>query len=185
MRGLLNTMKLHAQQQVGQIATVRVGQVSSYDPGNYSAKVLLQPEGAETGWLPVMSQWVGNGWGLFSPPTPGDLVEVQFIDGDFTQGVVCLRFFNDLARPLNVPSGELWLVHKSGAYVKLTNDGKLSLSDGHGASIALNGDGTIASTGTWTHTGQFTASVDVIGGGKSLKTHTHSDPQGGNTGAPN
>ena len=44
----------------------------------------------------------------------------------------------------------------------------------------------INSTGEWTHTGKLTASVDVIGGGKSLKTHVHSGVAtgGSNTGAP-
>ena len=44
----------------------------------------------------------------------------------------------------------------------------------------------INSTGTWNHTGTLMASVDVIGGGKSLKTHIHSGVAAGsaNTGAP-
>jgi hypothetical protein len=44
----------------------------------------------------------------------------------------------------------------------------------------------IESSGEWTHTGKLTASTDVVGGGKSLKTHTHSGitPGGSNTGAP-
>lgn len=44
----------------------------------------------------------------------------------------------------------------------------------------------INSTGTWTHAGQITASVDVIGGGKSLKTHVHGGVSSGgsNTGGP-
>lgn len=126
MKGLLNAMKLQAQ-QAGP-ALMRVGTVTSYDPANYAVKVSLQPEGATTGWLPILTPWSGNGWGLFAPPTPGDLVEVQFHDGDFNAGVACLRFFNDGQRPLNVASGELWLVHASGAYLKLTNDGKVLMN---------------------------------------------------------
>ena len=128
MKGLLNAMKLQAQ--MGASALMRVGTVSSYDPANYTVKVSLQPEGATTGWLPILTPWSGNGWGLFAPPTPGDLVEVQFHDGDFNAGVACLRFFNDGQRPLNVPSGEFWLVHKNGASLKFTNDGKVLLNAG-------------------------------------------------------
>lgn len=128
MRGLLNTMKLQAQQAAP--ALMRVGTVTSYDAANYAVKVALQPEGAITGWLPILTAWSGNGWGLFAPPTPGDLIEVQFHDGDFNAGVACLRFFNDGQRPLAVPSGEFWLVHASGAYVKLTNDGKVRVNAG-------------------------------------------------------
>lgn len=46
-------------------------------------------------------------------------------------------------------------------------------------------DGNITQTGDQDVTGKVTASNDVIGGGKHLKTHTHTDPQGGNTGGPN
>jgi hypothetical protein len=44
----------------------------------------------------------------------------------------------------------------------------------------------INSTGEWTHTGKLTASTDVVGGGKSLKTHVHGGvtPGGGTTGVP-
>jgi hypothetical protein len=44
----------------------------------------------------------------------------------------------------------------------------------------------INSAGEWTHTGRLTASTDVVGGGKSLKTHVHGGvaPGGSNTGAP-
>ena len=59
----------------------------------------------------------------------------------------------------------MWLLHKSGAFFKLTNDGKATFSDGHGASIALNGDGTITSAGTWTHNGamEVTQTMKVDG----------------------
>ncbi len=124
MRGLLNAMRAQADMAGSGRASVRLAIVSSYDPGNYCAKVRIQPEDTETGWLPVVSPWVGNGWGLFAPPTPGDLVEVQFQEDDIEAGFVCQRFYNDTDRPLTVQSGEFWLVHKSGAFFKLTNDGK-------------------------------------------------------------
>lgn len=187
MKGLIETMRLQSALQRNGDAASRVGIVASYDPNDYAVRVRLMPEDVLTGWMPVMAAWVGNGWGMFAPPTPGDLVDVRFIEGDLNAGMAYLRFFNDQARPLSVPSGEFWLVHKLGAFFKLTNDGKATFDDGHGAHVTLNGDGTISSAGTWTHTGQFTATTDVIGGGKSLKTHTHGGVQTGtgNTGAPN
>lgn len=53
---------------------------------------------------------------------------------------------------------------------------------GGGASVQITGN--ITQTGSLTASGTITGTTDVIGGGKSLKTHTHSDPQGGTTGAP-
>lgn len=128
MAQLLNSMRAQALLASGARASVRLGIVSSYDHVNYCAKVRLQPEDVETGWIPVVSPWAGNGWGMFAPPTPGDLVEVQFQEGSVEAGFVCQRFFNDSDRPLDVPSGECWLIHKTGAFVKLTNDGKLLIN---------------------------------------------------------
>lgn len=125
---LLNTMRQQADMAGGARAMVRHGIVSGYDPGSYCAKVRVMPEDRETGWLPIVSPWIGNGWGLFAPPTPGDAVEVQFQEDDAEAGYVCQRFFNDSDRPLSVQPGEFWLVHKTGAFFKLTNDGKVQIN---------------------------------------------------------
>jgi hypothetical protein len=45
-------------------------------------------------------------------------------------------------------------------------------------------NGTLHVTGDITCDATVTGATDVVGGGKSLKTHIHTDPQGGNTGAP-
>lgn len=196
---LQNAMRLQAQAAAASSrAEPRIGLVSGYDPNRYAVKVTLQPEGNETGWIPLGAVWVGNGWGLFAPPSLGDQVEVSFLEGSSEAGCALLRFFNDVDQPLAVPSGELWIVHKKGGLFKLLNTGAVTFSDGQGATFTLNGDGTITSAATqWTHTGPvhftdnvqvdktLTATTDVVGGGKSLKTHTHPDPQGGNTGPPN
>ena len=128
MKQLLNQMRMQAQMATADRAAPKTGIVTSYDATNYSVKVMLQPEGIESGWLPLLSPWVGNGWGLFCAPSVGDMVEVQFEQGDAEAAFACMRFFNDVDRPLPAPSGEFWAVHKSGQFVKLTNDGKLLLN---------------------------------------------------------
>ncbi|MDB6104034.1 MAG: phage baseplate assembly protein [Gammaproteobacteria bacterium] len=195
---LQNAMRLQALRSAANTFGVRSGTVTSYNPNKYAAKVTLQPDSLMTGWLPVASLWVGNGWGLFTPPSPGDQVNVEFVDGDVGAGTVTSRIWDNNNRPLAVPAAECWLVHKSGSFIKFTNDGKLTLSDAHGATLQLDGAGNIVSQATqWTHTGPMhvtgnvqvdqtlTANTDVVGGGKSLKNHTHPDPQGGNVGPPN
>jgi uncharacterized protein involved in type VI secretion and phage assembly len=127
-KDLLNMMRREALKVSGQQSLVRMGIVSSYDADHYAAKVRIQPEGHETGWLPVATPWVGNGWGLFAPPTEGDVVDVHFQEGGREAAFVSLRFFGDEAPPLSVPSGEFWLVHKSGSFVKFHNDGSVELS---------------------------------------------------------
>ncbi len=192
-----NYMRLHAQQALAGIGISRIGIVTSYDPNAYAVKVETQPDGFMTGWLPLLSPWIGDGWGMFCAPSIGDPVEVAYEGGDVQSGYACLRFFSDIARPVPTLSGEILIRHKSGALFALRNNGSAIFSDGNGASISLNGDGTITSQASqWAHsgpisvdgditsTGTITASVDVIAGGKSGAHHTHADPQGGSVGEP-
>lgn len=128
MKQLINHMRLQAQLAQGRAAVTRAGIVTSYNPATYAVKVRIQPEDVETGWLPLGSAWVGNGWGLFTPPSAGDMVHVEFIEGDNDSGIVCNRLFSDGDRPLSVPSGELWMVHRSGSVLKFKNDGTVEIS---------------------------------------------------------
>lgn len=166
MRGMLNAMRQQAQAALGDVALPSTGIVRSYDPAKYAVRLELQPQGNMTGWIPLLTPWVGNGWGMFCPPTIGDLLEVTFLNGDINSGVAGLRAFNDQDLPLSVASGEFWLMHHSGAFFKLTNSGSATFSDGHGATVTLNGDGTISSAATqWNHTGpqHITGNVTITG----------------------
>ena len=211
MNRLLNEIRKQAQMATAGIAQVKTGLVTGYDATNYSVKVTIQPEGIETGWIPLLSPWVGNGWGMFCPPSVGDMVEVQFEQGGAEAAFACMRFYNDSDRPLAAPSGEFWLVHKLGASVKLTNDGKLlingqaeidltaptlNITITGNAALAVSGNIT-SSAAAWNHTGPLnvtgdigssgtvTGSTDVVGGGKSLKTHIHTGGTiSGKTGTP-
>ncbi len=169
MSAHLNAMRREVANSGQERAGTRLGTISGYDASNYLAKVMLQPDGIETGWLPIAAIGVGNGWGIQVAPNIGDVVEVEFQDGGAEAGLITGRFFNNNARPGAVPTGEVWLVHKSGSFIKFLSDGSIS------------------SSGTWNHAGTFTATVDVVAGGKSLKTHTHGGVAigGASTGAPN
>lgn len=196
---LSNAVRMQAVAAANLRSHPKIGTISGYDPNKQAVKVLLQPEGNETGWIPLGSLWVGNGWGMVCAPNLGSQVEVTFLDGNDESGSANLRFFSNVEVGPAAPGGEFWLVHKLGQSIKLTNDGHLTLNDGHGATITLDGAGNINSAATqWTHTGPvhftdnvqidktLTGNVDVIGGGKSLKTHVHSGVTSGgsNTGAP-
>jgi len=123
MDELWNRVRLEVARALAGRADPRLCLVSSYDPQTYAAKVLVQPENVETGWLPVLSPWIGNGWGLYAPPTAGDQVLVLFQENDQEVGLVLPRLYSNQQRPLAVESGEFWLVHQSGSFVKLTNAG--------------------------------------------------------------
>lgn len=182
MAVLLNAQKGAAQQAAQGRASTRHGTISSYDPNAYAVKVILQPDNEVTGWIPLKSPWIGNGWGLFCGPSVGDAVEVDYQEDDAGVGSVGWRFFNDADRPLAVPSGEAWIVHKDGAYLKFLNGGDVSLhaardlivdvarnltaTVGGDASVSVSGNATVAVTGNitssaaqWNHTGP----VSIIG----------------------
>lgn len=128
MEAILNHARREAERAMSNRATTRIGIVDSYDPNTYTARVRYQPENILSGWLPVLTPWVGDQWGLFAPPTPGDQVLVEFQEAGLGVGNVCLRAYSDVDRPLKVDSGEWWLVHKTGSFVKLTNDGKVLIN---------------------------------------------------------
>lgn len=213
MHRLMAAMRTQAAMAQNGQAAQRTGIVSSYDPNTFAVKVLLQPENVESNWLPLLSPWVGNGWGMFAPPSLGDMVDVGFADNDPDAGYAALRYFNDTARPLPVVSGEFWLVHQTGGFLKLTNDGKV-LINGQAEvdvtaptlNITISGNANLtvggninSSAAQWNHTGPvhfsdnvqvdktLTATTDVVGGGISLLHHTHGGVQGGgaNTQPPN
>ncbi|MEN7527030.1 phage baseplate assembly protein V [Cupriavidus sp. DL-D2] len=219
MQQFNNQMRLAAQMaQAGRAESV-VGIVSSYDPGTAAAKVRIQPEDPDdpgrslTGWLPVCSPWVGDGWGLDAPVSPGDQVEVKFFGGEVENGYISGRLFSDAARPTGAKSGEFFLTHKSGSKLQFHNDGTVTLvSAGTLTSQApqwnhtgpMKIDGTLQVVDTITGQGGMAVSGDA-GGGKSLaitgdtnftgsvtangkhidNTHIHSNGNGGaNTGTP-
>lgn len=161
MRELLNAQKSNAQQASQGRAETRHGTITGYDPSTYAVKVQLQPDGTLTGWIPLKSAWVGNGWGMFAPPSIGDAVEVDFQEDDAGVGSVGLRFYNDVDRPLACPSGEFWLVHKSGSLLKFHNDGSVELVTNQdlNATVGQNANLTVSGNAVANVTGDITATV--------------------------
>lgn len=121
-------MRLEALRALAHVTQAKTGIVTNYDPAHYAARVQLQPEGILTGYLPVTSAWVGNGWGLYAPPNIGDVVEVHFQQGSKEAAFIVNRFYSTKTVPLAVPSGEFWLVHQSGSSLKFTNDGTVTVN---------------------------------------------------------
>lgn len=167
-RAILQHMTVAAQRASDDTQKTRMGIVDAYDPDKYAVKVRLQPSGVLSGWIPIASCYVGNGWGLFAAPTIGDSVRIDAQEGDIDAGTMGGSFFNDVDRPLSVPSGEFWLQHKTGSYLKFLNNGDVSVHTardliadvGRNVQATVAGDANIAVTGTisssatqWNHTG--------------------------------
>jgi phage baseplate assembly protein gpV len=136
MERFLNAIKIHADALVQAPAQPRFGTITSVDPTSGTARVTLQPECVLSGWLPILYPWVGAGWGMVCPPAPGDQVLVLTQEGHAEHGIIIGRIFSNQERPPGAPSGELWLVHSSGSYFKLQNDGTVQI----GGDLHVNGD---------------------------------------------
>ena len=127
MDRLLNAIKSQGANQDQGSGTPRFGIVTSVDPSTATARVTLQPEGVLTGWLPLLTPWVGNGWGLVCPPSPGAQVLVLPQEGDAEHGLIIAASWSAQTSPPAAPVGEFWLVHQSGSYLKLQNDGTIQV----------------------------------------------------------
>lgn len=128
MEQLINAFKGYAANLDQLQGSPRLAVVSSVDPRTACARVLQQPEGNLSGWLPILSLWTGDGWGLVCLPRPGDQVLVLFHDGDAASGIVVGGLYSDNRQVPAAPLGEFWLVHGSGSHIKLLNDGTVHVA---------------------------------------------------------
>ncbi len=105
----------------------------------YDVKVLYDygPDAQlQSGWMPVLSNMVGPGWGIVSPPHQGMLAFVAPDMGDANHGVVIGMSWNVTDKPPKAPeamdggatpvdAGELCFVSKAGAVLRLCADGSI------------------------------------------------------------
>lgn len=167
MDRLLNALKAQSGAQDSATGQPRYGTVTSVNQAEGTVRVLLQPEGVLTGWLPVLSPWVGDGWGLSCPPSPGDQVLVLPQEGDAEHGMIIARTWSQSAAVPATPVGELWLTHRSGSFLRLVNDGTIQMQ----GDLHVNGD-------VYDRHG----SIAQLRG--HYNEHKHGDPQGGSVSAP-
>lgn len=166
--------------------TERHALVTSYDPVNYLAKVTLQPEGQETGWLPIETGHIGQGYGIAiglqpgqggtgsggqqggssgqSSPNQGDQVVVRPQEGDIEAFKIVQRVHSSQDKPPPVQSGEMvfWTqFQQSGGQ---TPDAAKGGQGGTGQKIYFKNDGSITITdgngGTIVFDGQGNCTVN-------------------------
>lgn len=130
---LINTLRIQASLANNGKYFTSVGIITGYDPNNRLVTVQIHPAtddspALQTGWIPITSPWIGNNCGMLFAPNVGDIVAVHYQEGSLLNAYADACFYNNTSRPLPVPSGEAWIVHKSGSFIKLTNDGKVSIN---------------------------------------------------------
>src|SRR6202042_667734 len=96
MTGFSDVLNSQFNRAHASLAQPRLGVIASSNSQTAMAKVLLQPEGVLTGWLPVLTQWVGSGWGMSCPPSPGDQVLIIPQEGDAQHGLIVGRLYSNL-----------------------------------------------------------------------------------------
>jgi phage baseplate assembly protein V len=142
---LVNALKAHATSLDRAGGQVKFGTVTSINPQTATARVRIQPDGVLSGWLPILSQWVGNGWGMVGLPNPGDQVLLVPQEGDVEQSIIVGRAFSSSQMPPQAPSDEFWLVHKTGSFLKLCNDGTIRVNgDLHVQGDVYDRNGTLS-----------------------------------------
>lgn len=185
----LNMIRLQSSIVNNSRTSTSLGLVTGYDPTNYLVTVELYPEDSssntpslQTGWIPLFTPWAGNGWGMFLPPNIGDIIEVHYQEGSLQNAYAALRSFNFTALPVAVNSGEFWLVHQSGSFIKLTNDGKVSIS----AAVEIDVTAPIVNIDSpEVNLGNGTLSALLTGAAATaFDTHTHTGSFAGNTSPP-
>lgn len=122
-------------------------------------------------------------FGFTAKPMPGAEVVAGFMDGDRSHGVV-LVVADRRYRLRTLEDGEVALYDALGNYVHFKKTGTLAIKAT--TSVAIEAP-LVTITGDLQVAGTITSPTDVVGGGKSLKTHTHSgvQPGAGSTGQPN
>lgn len=203
----LNVMRIQASLTNNARAQTALGTVIAYDSDNFYANIELYPadpsdsesQPLQTGFIPIFSPWVGNGWGFFVAPNIGDVVEVHYQEGSFQNAYCGMRCWT-LGNNLSPPSGEMWLVHQSSSYIKMLNTGEIDIVSGSAGSPAVPANINVTSSGII----NVTASTINLGGTVNMgdllstltgflngsamnvyNTHTHNDPVSGITGVPN
>lgn len=161
---------------------IRIGEVCALD----AAAALVQVDLGEqvTDWLPWVTGRAG-GNRTWHAPEVGEQVLVLSPSGELNQGVVLPALYQD-AHPANAATPDIErTTYADGSVVEYDRAAhRLTVNAGTGsvvvncATATVNGDVQI--------NGTLTATVDVIGGGKSLKNHKHGGVSAGGsqTGAP-
>ena len=169
------------QRLVGDL--VREGTVVSRDLAAGTARVQFADE-LTTGDLPWLASRAGS-TRTWSPPAIGEQVVVIAPEADTARGIIIGSLSSD-AHPHPANDGSTLTEYEDGARIGYDPEAHaLTAILPGGATVHIDASGGLSIKGPVTvdgdirSTGTITADTDVIGGGKSLKSHTHGGVQSG------
>jgi phage baseplate assembly protein gpV len=167
MRNWIEAVKLHSAVHATSMGQPRHGTVTSVDPVNHAVKVMIEPDGVESGWIPD-GVIAAGGLKIACPSEVGTQVLVVSVEGDAEHPVVVGRLFDTVVTPPTSPAtsqpvqpGEIGVFLEGGTYLHMTKGG-----------VFIGGNVTVSGT--------LTATGDVVAGQISLQEHLHSAVQSGN-----
>ncbi len=152
---LFDTIRRIVREEMRQIRTAELGTVQETHPhadegdtDNYACTVVLRNSGIVLKRVPTATPRIGAA----AIPDPGDLVLVQFIDGDRHAPVIVGRLYTDEARPPVNAEGRSVLHLPLGAgdsdavHIELLSGDRreLSVQLGDGLSLVLRDDDPVA-----------------------------------------
>ena len=166
MQSWVESVKLHSAVHAAAAGRPRHGIITSVDPVNHAVKVMIQPDGIESGWIPDGVVAAG-GLKIACPSEVGTQVLLSAVEGDAEHPVVVARLFDTvITTPVSpatsqpVQPGEIGIFLASGVYLHVTSAGMF-----FGGNLTINGSVNV--TG------------DVMSGKVSLQQHVHSAVQSG------
>ena len=177
MDDFINAMKRYVAVMVASMPQPRRGLLESFNPSKMQVKVVVQPEGALSGWLPVISPFAGSNCGILAVPPIGSQVMVVPTDGFADAGTaIGSQWSSQTLPPPGYTAGEIWLISTGGAIAQLKTDGTVTLQDPSGAKITLTNNSKIISVD-----GELQCSGEVYSNYGSanqngLSSHYHSQP---------
>ena len=175
---LRNALRRDAEALVASIAQPRYATVASVDPATHSVRVMIQPDGVLSGWIPDGQAFASGGQGaiIVAPPAVGDQVAVDFPHGDADHPRITGRLFSSVDAPPVSPvtgkpvqPGEVGIFQPGSAFIH-----------GTGGRWFIGGD--LVVTGTITSTGDVSdahGSLDRLRG--AYDGHDHRQPVGPTT----
>jgi uncharacterized protein involved in type VI secretion and phage assembly len=96
---------------------------------------MRQPEGIETGFLPLHGLAIGNAWGVLAGAQIGDQYVLGFVNGDIEVPFVAARLFSDQEKPPTVQAGEILAQHQKGSLMFFKQDGSVQHTANQGMTI--------------------------------------------------
>jgi hypothetical protein len=134
MSRLVNVIRRVVQEEIAAQRGSALGVVTTVfphrderDENNYEVNVRLKHEDLELRRVPLSVSHIG----IAAPPRAGNLVLLQFLNGDINQPVIMGRFYHDGERPPLHNEDEILFEHRlpdgTRNHLRFTNDGTIYL----------------------------------------------------------